>query len=422
MKRSGPFAGCSLEGGGLVLDGQTVKLRLQSLAGANGPVHVDWLRFSVPRSSILELVPYIESDDSLFAYDVPVWDEQTRMQRLRKQIDHVTLDCSALAAARVLGRQVVEALGEDFTCDDQPALGRDFFAFRLPIRRAGYEVGWIGGGASSTKPNQQQQAAVVHVNLYGEACLWVSPYAMSQVARLGERLNGWITRCDLAVDFWSGIDGGMAGLEQAYWAGEMDVRGKTPKIGHAGDWFNKRACTLYLGSREAGKYTRIYLKGDQLFGVEAEDKWTRIELQWGDQLRVLPWAMLDKPAEFFAGASDWHASMLAQASQQVFEARAVPCDPAAAPMTVEAEAYRNLNWLFRTAGASVAAAFKHLTETEFVQLVDRADVPGRLGRFKHDEVARGYSAACRRFFDGLWGQPVPSIDLNPGHLEIAACA
>lgn len=132
--------------------------------------------------------------------------------------------------------------------------------------------------------------------------------------------------------------------------------------------------------------------------------------------------MLDKPAEFFAGASDWHASMLAQASQQVFEARAVPCEPAAAPMTVEAEAYRNLNWLFRTAGASVAAAFKHLTETEFVQLVDRADVPGRLGRFKHDEVARGYSAACRRFFDGLWGQPVPSIDLNPGHLEIAACA
>jgi phage replication initiation protein len=178
------------------------------------------------------------------------------------------------------------------------------------------------------------------------------------VAVIGERLGGWVTRCDLAVDYWAGIDGGMSGLEPSYLAGDMDVRGKRPKVAHAGDWINRRACTFYLGSREAGKYTRVYLKGDQLFGLDAGDKWTRVELQWGDQLRVLPWAMLQKPAEYFAGASDWHASMLHQAGAQTVSPEKVACTPAAAGMTVQAEAFRNLSWLFRTARASIASAFR----------------------------------------------------------------
>lgn len=407
MKRTGAFANCSLEGGSLVLDGETVKARLQWLNGAHGPVHIDWLRFSVPRKPVMEFCPYLESDESLFHYDVPVWDEATRMARLRKQIDHVSLDTSALAAARVLGRSLVDCLGDDFTLDESPRIGRDFFMFRLAVMRCGHEVGWVASGASSQKEAQQAQANVVHVNLYGEACLFVSPERMARIALLAEGLKGWITRCDLAVDLWRGIPGGMAGLESAYQAGEMNVRGKRPKVAHAGDWINKRACTLYLGSREAGKYTRIYRKGDQLFGIEANDEWTRVELQWGDQLRVLPWRMLSNPAEYFAGASDWHASVLAEAGNQVVPAP-ITCEPAAAPMTVEGEAFRNLLWLFRTAGASVAAAFRYLGDGECLRLLEITDRPGRLSRFKESEVRAGYEAAVRRFASGLWAEPVPT--------------
>lgn len=407
MKRTGAFAFCSLEGGGLVLDGQSVKLRLQHLAGANGPVHVDWLRFSVPRTSILKECHYLDSAESLFEYTEEAWDVHTRILRLRKMVDHVCLDRTALAAARILSREVVQILGDDFEVDHEPAAGRDFFAFRLPIRRCGVEVGWVASGASSAKPNQQQQANVVHVNLYGESCLFITPQAMHALAQLGQRLKGWLTRCDLAVDFWQGIDGGMEGLNESYVAGDMDVRGKRPKVSHHGDWIAKRACTFYLGTREAGKYTRVYCKGDQLFGLEANDPWVRVELQWGDQLRVLPWDMLQRPAEFFAGASDWHADMLAEAGRCVVPAP-VTCEPAAALMTAEAEAFRNLSWLFRTAGASVAAAFRHITDDQFMALVDGVDLPGRLARFKASEVSAAYDRAAARFFNGLLGSPVPA--------------
>lgn len=232
-------------------------------------------------------------------------------------------------------------------------------------------------------PDQQQQANVVHVNLYGEGCLFITPQAMHALAQLGQRLKGWLTRCDLAVDFWQGIYGGMEGLNASYVAGDMDVRGKRPKVSHHGDWIAKRACTFYLGTREAGKYTRVYCKGDQLFGLEANDPWVRVELQWGDQLRVLPWDMLQRPAEFFAGASDWHAEMLAEAGRCVVPAP-VTCERAAALMTAEAEAFRNLSWLFRTAGASVAAAFRHITDDQFMALVDGVD---KHYRMFHSSVA-----------------------------------
>lgn len=405
MTRTGPFAGCSLEGGGLVLDGRTVKVHLQRLAGSHGPVHIDWLRFSVPKDAVLNLGQYRDSDDSLFQYEQTNWDEQTRMHRMRKQIEHVTLDHSALAGARILGRELIQALGPDFCLVDQPQLGRDFFAFRLPILRNGVEVGWVGGGASSAKPQQQKQAAVLHVNLYGEACLFITREAMQRIGQTGQRYGGHITRCDLALDFFDGLPGGMHGLEAAYLAGDMDVRGKRPKVGHAGDWINVRACTFYLGSRDAGKYTRIYAKGDQLFGLEANDRWTRVELQWGDQLRVLPWEMLSDPAPYFAGASDYHAHLLGLAVQQQPEPQPIKCTPRAADATAEGAAFRALAWLQNTAKPAMSLVFRSLGQDEFLALVDGLQLPGRLKRFKPDEVASGLARAAQRFFNGHQGSP-----------------
>ena len=59
-----------------------------------------------------------------------------------------------------------------------------------------------------------------------------------------------------------------------------------------GDWANGHARSFYIGSKEAGKQTNIYEKGDQLFGVETGSKWLRIELRYGNKLRVLSPEML----------------------------------------------------------------------------------------------------------------------------------
>lgn len=57
-----------------------------------------------------------------------------------------------------------------------------------------------------------------------------------------------------------------------------------------GDWSAnpQDGRSFYFGSKEAGKQTNAYEKGHQLFGFEAGSKWLRIELRYGNKLRVLP--------------------------------------------------------------------------------------------------------------------------------------
>ena len=54
----------------------------------------------------------------------------------------------------------------------------------------------------------------------------------------------------------------------------------------------------------------MYEKGHQLFGPESGSNWLRVELRYGNKLRVLSSDILRNPSNYFAGASPWHASML----------------------------------------------------------------------------------------------------------------
>jgi len=216
-----------------------------------------------------------------------------------------------------------------------------------------------------------------------------------------------VTRVDLALDFFNGMSRTLPQLLEDYKNGAFDVRGRRPGSKIAGDWGNDAERSLYVGCRKSGKETNIYEKGDQLFGREAKNPWVRIELRYGNKLRVLPVDILRRPADFFAGASDWHQLQLLQAGEI---AQAQPCkqEKELPVQTVAAEVTRNVRWALTSAAPTIAAAFRFLDNDAFLELCDwrTKQLPGRLRKFKESDLATGFRQVMGMFSTA--GAPCPN--------------
>lgn len=378
----------------LVLDGDTIKYRLQAERfSTKSAVHIDWLRFTVQRRIVS--VPAVE-----LLFPTPEncgTNGQARASRLYSLLLQ-TPDCDTGPAVEAydLGNRVCKILGSDFSLALELRKGHDFYKFRWSIMRAEAEVGWVGFMSSSTSPRQAKQGKTIHCNLYGAACTFAQTGWASRLADLVDQEQGDITRADLALDFFDGLPGGFESVVEEYKNGLCDVGGRRLVCSTVGDWINGHSRSFYLGSKESGKQTNFYEKGDQLYGVDACSPWVRAELRYGNKLRVLPSDILRRPADFFAGASEWHSSLLSKADQQ-FSPAPVTCTPRLQVETVEAEVTRNVRWAFTTAGPTFALLFEHLGD-RFLDLVDANQKrPGRLQKFKPSEIADTFSAALSRF-------------------------
>lgn len=379
----------------LVLDGNEVKLRLLAeRRESKTPVHVDWLRFTVqrryaPLPDVDTLFPRPESSS--------VWDADNRQRAFDKLLAELPgNEFEAGAMAKELGERVADALGHEFAVCAELRKGHDFYRHRWSIERNGVECGWVGFLASSDSPRQAAQARTLHVNLYGAACTFAVWGWMDRIASIIEEHKGEITRADLALDFFDGMPGGMKGVQADYIAGAMNVGGKQPKCNQVGDWCNHRARSFYFGSKEAGKQTNVYEKGDQLFGLEANSPWVRVELRFGNKLRVLPVDLLRRPADFFAGASDWHARALLLADA-VVSAEPIKTTPRLADETEDAASSRVLRWFRDTAAPTVAAAFEFLSESEFADLCFTTKRPARLRGYSKAALSSSFARAVKRF-------------------------
>lgn len=380
----------------LVLDGSEIKFRLEAERSATKtPVHIDWVRFTC----LLRNAPAAPAEILFPSPMANIWETEYRSAELARLLRELPdEDFSPATQALDLGQTVAAALGSDFSVNPVYKKGQDFYKFRWSIERNSVEVGWVGFGVSSDSPRQQSQAATIHCNLFGMACTFATVGWRDRIADVVQERDAKLTRCDFALDFFDGYDGGILAIEDDYNAGRCNVGGRRLKVNHVGDWsqHSKGARSIYFGSKEAGKETNCYEKGDQLFGVDAGSSWLRVELRYGNKHRVLPIDMLRRPADFFACASDWHADVLAKAGA-VAQPVAVPCHKRLPQETVEAECHRNIRWTLQTAAPSIAAAFQYLGVDDFLEFVTNQKLPARLQKFTPTELRRSFVAAFGRY-------------------------
>jgi len=381
----------------LVLVGSEVKLRLLAeRQSTKSVVHLDWVRFTVIRRNAPAA-----SADNLFPKKRPmstsIWDEANRDEQFRKILAELPdADFHASVQAHELAIASAACMGPAFSVSNEPKKGIDFYKFRWSIELNGQECGWVGFLASSESPCQQSQAKTIHVNIFGTACTFADTGWNHRLADLADSYDADITRCDLALDFFDGIPGGIESIRQDYRDGLCNVGGRKLKFNMVGDWENGHDRSLYIGSREAGKITNVYEKGDQLFGEKSNSEWLRAELRYGNKLRVLSTEMLRRPADFFAGASDWHQSLIYRALALEVVAEPVKCTPRLQVETVMAECTRNVRWMIQTAAASFGVACKYLTEAQLFELVEHQKRPGRLQKFSESEISKHFSKAFSR--------------------------
>lgn len=393
----------------LVLDGNQVKARLiAERIETNSHVHVDWVRFTcflrnapIPGVETLFPQPYKEQEFELLSE----WEREQRgirLARLRKLLDKLPHhEFTPSAQAMELAERVAETLGQGFTVAPELRKGHDFYRHRWSIEREGQEVAWVGFLASGDSPRQKAQSETMHVNVYGTACTFAQASWRDHIANLIDEMGGKLTRVDLALDMFEGIAGGMERIKQDYETGLMDSGGKRLKCNMVGDWMNGKARSFYIGSKEAGKQTNIYEKGHQLFGEQDATGWQRIELRYGNKLRELSTDMLRRPADHFAGASEWHAQMLREAEPKATVLpEPVPCDKRLPAETIQAEVTRNIRWIKSVAAQSLALAFEHMGEDQFLELVRTKNVPGRLRKFGANEIKAAYHGATEKVLKG----------------------
>ena len=388
----------------LVLEGNEVKLRLQAERVQTGsPVHVDWLRFTVnlrfaPIPTVEHLFPPAQASE----FDLRSEHQLSEDDRRRAKLCHLLRDIpdpdfAASTQALELANNVCEILGEGFTVDPELKKGHDFYRHRWSILRAGNECGWVGFLASGESPRQRAQSKTIHCNLYGVACTFAAPGWAPRMADYMDEHRALVTRCDLALDFFDGISGGMDRVASDYDAGAMDHYGHRPEHNCVGAWrAGGVGRSFYFGSKAAGKQTNVYDKGVQLYGKQDATGWQRIELRYGNQKRLLPTDILRRPADFFAGASDWHALMLAEHGAIALP-EPIKTEPRLPLETLMAECTRNARWFFSTAGKSAALAFLYMDRETLMQFIENcAELPGRLSKFKRSEVERIYQQMFKK--------------------------
>lgn len=401
----------------VVVDGDTVKLRcVERQQESQSGVVVDEWRFSLPLSKVL-LAPLFDQPE-LKVTTTSIWDPAYQRKKLKEAFAEFEIDRGeegeALEKAFQLAEDIAGILGDQFLAFGTPAKGRDFYKWRVPIFFNNTEVATVYCWASGSDKRRDGQRNSLNVHIHGTACTFASP---GWQMRLHAKYRGdppKVTGGHLAADFFDGYPGGLQAFVDEHKAGEFDHLGKRPKISGIG-FPATDTRSLYFGAIRTGFRVNFYEKGDQIYGAEEAKargiKWIRIEQRWGNQLRVLSWDMLIRPADFFSGASQaYHRLLQFVQEQQALTAAVTPtrimCTRPDAPMHVEGEVARSVAWGIKTAGPTLALLYQYMKPDQLIQLVDQAALPGRMKKFSHNQIQACFSQLEVPWLDG----GIPNID------------
>lgn len=374
-----------------ISDGQRIRWTLeQQRQESQAGVRIDWLRFTVPVSSVLD---DLEDELPFDPQGLCKLDQRGRdLVREGRGVEPDEVSLGAMAVSRHGARRVASLLGclEVGETEDK---GMDYYQARTPLLCNGDVVGHVLAGSKN-----DQQSRTLHVNLHGAAFLYVS---LEKAALLKPLISsgGWITRVDLSFDMFEGFE--MDAVRAAYLGGEFKVRGKQPGQREIGSWTLGHSRTFEVGSRETGKVIRVYEKGDQLFGHEAADPWVRAEVEFRSNHRVIDLEVLDRPADFFAGAYPFCESLLAE-HQSAFIAERIATTPDVKDKTSDAAVTRFVRWSMQTAGPAIAHLFWKAPEV-LTALVEREShrLPRRFRGFSAADVAASFEKVASRIAPGF---------------------
>jgi phage replication initiation protein len=253
-----------------------------------GDVSIDTLSFTIDLAVIADLSPWhwrlIES--GLAAPEAN--DNHFLWHAFQVAIDHI------------FGTNVLR-LGEKFTT------GRNFFRNSIALEN---KAGFVAFGGNNQVVNYKGEKETRHeriqVYISGEGCRQVPSWEKVYKALSGlTEFNPKITRIDIAFDDLKGkrdVDY----ARDSYRAGLFAGNGRPPKGQFIDDMGSSDGRTFYVGSRDSGRYLRVYEKGRQLGDKSSE--WVRWEVELSAKQCDIPLRALVDYRSYLAGSYpclDW---------------------------------------------------------------------------------------------------------------------
>lgn len=210
--------------------------------------------------------------------------------------------------ADFVGEWFYDFLGVNVVIEQRWTSGRNYFKYGFR-----FDGGFLAWGGNNKVFNQfgETEFRPERVQIYFDATGCEKYINDQSCERLRSALlahDGRISRCDLALDLMNGqrtVDD----VENAYYDGLFSGNGRPPKCVRVEEKTRTKKglpCrtagdTLYVGSRQGGKYFRAYEKGKQL--GDQDSKWLRLEVEYNtNNKRVISPDVLVKRDLAFAEA------------------------------------------------------------------------------------------------------------------------
>lgn len=211
--------------------------------------------------------------------------------------------------------------GDVFSLAESFGSGRNFFNHSISLSDG---AGFIAFGGNNTVVDRDGQEVTkrprMQFYITGDGCARVKDW--ERVYRvLSEELSHCyprITRVDIAYDDHDGRrDTDFA--RDLYMAGAFAGNGRPPKGQYIDDMDTGQGCTMYVGTRQTGRYLRVYEKGKQL--GDPNSRWVRWEIELSAKQYDIPLQVLVRARETLAGSYqclDWisNAKLIIQTAQK----------------------------------------------------------------------------------------------------------
>ena len=190
----------------------------------------------------------------------------------------------------------------------------------------------------------ESQRGWSRVAMGGKGCEWVQDWSAMQ--SIEELPASEIRRLDIALTTWNGqVSHDL--VVNAHSRGRFGTGGRNPDLQQITSSNPIAGKTCYIGNRKSDRFLRAYEKGYEMNakaggnlthidGHRIEDIY-RTELELKASATVLPWSLIERRDEYFAGAYPFCADLLPEVDADVLQRR-----PDREPQTDLAAALANI--------------------------------------------------------------------------------